>query len=179
MLHFSTSQLLTELFSLNAKSLLAKITLEKMLRRQASEKCVSTRQKRRFTGDTVTVTLRSSNIFVPNIPPTIPRPCFPQNFTTEFQHKLTMAFIMQRWLLRDWRQWPEDTHFTPAAAAFWRNLDKCRDQCCIINVNVSRWKQTFDSALDKNLFEYVEATPLIEHYVIFLSPSKIINKFDQ
>ena len=58
------------------------------------------------------------------------------------------AAVVTLWLAPvAWRHW---THFTPTAAAFWRNLDKCRDQCCIINVNVSRWKQTFDSALDMN-----------------------------
>ena len=117
-----------------------------MLRRQASEKCVSTRQKLLFTGDTVTVTLKSSNIFVSNIPLTWQFPLPPKLHNSQFLHRLTMAFIMQQWLLQNWRQAPVVWHSPPLLAAFWRNLDKCRDQCCIINVNVRQTKQTFHRA---------------------------------
>ena len=52
------------------------------------------------TGDTVTVTLKSSNIFVPNIPHTIsPK-------TSQLGFDTIMAFILQWWFLHDWRQAP-------------------------------------------------------------------------
>ena len=151
--------------------MLAKITLEKMLRRRASEKCVSTRQKLLFTGDTVTVTLKSSNIFVSNIPLTTwQSPLPPKLHNSQFLHKLTVAFIMQQWLVQDWRQAPVVWWHSPQLlAAFWRNLDKCTDQCCIINVNVSHRKQTVHLA--HCLFMHVVKTSLHVH---FPSPLKLL-----
>ena len=62
----------------------------------------------------------------------------------------------------------------PLLAAFWRDLDKCRDQCCIINVNVSHRKQTYHRA--QCLFHAYWSNKSSCHFPL---PSKIINKFDQ
>ena len=102
-------------------------------------------------------------------------PPSPKLHNSQFLHKLTMAFIMQQWLVQDWRQAPVVWwHSQPLLAAFWRDLDKCRDQCCIINVNVSHRKQTYHRA--QCLFHAYRSNKSSCHFPL---PSKIINKFDQ
>ena len=81
-LHF-TSCHRRSYFECKKKIACAKFTIQKILRMNPSKKYVSAEQKLVFTGDSVTVTLTSSNISVSNIPLIVSPDKTLQNFTID------------------------------------------------------------------------------------------------